>query len=350
MNKGKDFLRILLIPFVPVYFVLMQLRNFLFDKKIFNEKKTKIKIIAVGNLSVGGSGKTPMVIYLANLLKKMNHKPGIISRGYGRRTKGYKLVSKGDGLLCDVDSCGDEMYETVLSTGVPAAVSENRIEGVSKLIEDSNIDSIILDDAFQHRWIGRDLNILMFDQKFITEAPKLRRTLLPTGNLRENFSSTKRADVVIVNRKFSPEAELPDWFLAYVNDKPLFKVYYTSVGFYDLKSRTFYNTDEFIGQESVVVTGLANPKSFLTILKQMKIKTTNKLLFSDHKDYNEKDIQYIRKQFYATNAHSVLTTKKDAVKLTKFNRELDDIDIYYLKILLKVEKEKEFEEIIKRIF
>ena len=157
-------LKIILYPLVPLYAALVNLRNWLFDREIFKAKKVDAKIISVGNITVGGSGKTPMVIYLTNLLKKENRKVGVLSRGYGRKSSGYVLVANDKNILTTVDQCGDEVFHTAEECNVPAAVSENRVRGAKKMIEDTSVDTIVLDDAFQHRWIYRDINLLIWLQ------------------------------------------------------------------------------------------------------------------------------------------------------------------------------------------
>lgn len=337
-----NFLRIILYPLVPVYEFVIWLRNFLFDKNIFKVKAVDAKVFSVGNITVGGSGKTPIVIYLTNLLKTYNYKVGVVSRGYGRRSKGYLLVSDGRKILTSVEESGDEIYHTVLDCSVPAAVSENRVNGAERLIKETGINTIILDDAFQHRWIKRDLDLLVIDQRFLTENNFFINNLLPTGIMREPFSSVKRADAVIINRKFMEKKEIPLVYRSYFEGKRIFTGYYKAISFYDLKKNTEFTLDEFEGQKSLVVSGIATPFSFLNILRQTKVDTENKLIFRDHKNYTYSDVQRIRQMFYSTNSHSVVTTEKDAVKLTRFSRELDDIDIYYLKIKFKMDDEDSF--------
>lgn len=336
------FLRIILLPLIPIYALIINLRNLLFDYNIFKERKVKAKIISVGNLTVGGSGKTPMVIYLTNLLKNNGRKVGVLSRGYGRKSKGYVLVSDNDKILTTVDQCGDEIYHTVMETNIPAAVSENRVNGATKLILQTQVDSIILDDAYQHRWIYRDINLLLFEQKFLADNKFMNKIMLPSGLMREQFSSIKRADAIIINRKFSNLIDIPPKFKKYFEGKDIFNSYYEAVGFLDIKKQTLYRIEDFEGQKSLVVSGVANPFSFIHALKQTKVDTQNQLIFRDHKNYTLKEIQRIRKRFYETNSHSVVTTEKDAVKLFKFSKELDDIDIFYLKIKLQMDDENSF--------
>ncbi|MCX7798356.1 MAG: tetraacyldisaccharide 4'-kinase [Melioribacter sp.] len=339
-------IRIILSPLTILYAFIIRLRNYCFDKKIFKITKVNAFVISVGNLTVGGSGKTPTVVYLAKLMKKFNIKTGILSRGYRRNTRGYLFVSDGKNIKKTVDECGDEMYLISSETNLPTAVSERRVEGAKRLIKDSLIDVIILDDAFQHRWLYRDIDILIFDQRFLTKTGQIEQKLLPLGLMREPFESISRADAIIINRKFSEKIDIPEALKKYFTNKTIFNGYYLASGIFDVKTHKEYSLEEFRGQKSLVVCGIAKPYSFLNVLENNHIDITNKILFPDHKNYTLKEIQTIRKKFYETNAYSVLTTQKDAVKLIKYSKELDDIDIYYLKIELKLEEQELFEEFI----
>jgi len=172
------------------------------------------------------------------------------------------------------------------------------------------------------------------------------QNLLPTGLMREPFSSVKRAGVIIINRKFSELMPIPPVLLPFLESKKVFYGSYKATGIFDVKTHSFYRTEEFGGQKSLVVSGIARPASFLDALRQNKINIENQLIFTDHKHYTEKEIQLIRKKFYSTNSHSVITTSKDAVKLSEFSKELDDIDIYYLKIELQIDNDAEFINLI----
>jgi tetraacyldisaccharide 4'-kinase len=339
-------LKIILVPFIPLYALIMALRNKFFDLNLFRTKGVNAAVLSVGNITMGGSGKTPLVIYLLNFLKSRGFSAGVLSRGYGRRTRGYLLVSEGKEILTRVDECGDEMYHTVLECSVPAAVSENRVTGAEKLIEKTGIDLLVLDDAFQHRWIERDINLLIFEQRFLIQPYSMNKFLLPSGILREPFRAIKRADAVIINRKFSGKADIPERYKKYFDNKPVFTTFYKAIEFVDIVRKTKYSLEEFSGQKSLVVSGIANPFSFINILNQTRVDTGNRLIFSDHKDYTIDEIQKIRKTFYLTNSHSVVTTEKDAVKLLNFSHEFDDIDIFYLKIEICFDKETEFQNFI----
>lgn len=339
-------IKIILIPLVPVYALITAVRNYFFDIKLFSSHKVNAKVVSVGNLTIGGSGKTPLVIYLLNFFKDRKIPAGVLSRGYGRKTRGYLLVSEGNNILAKADECGDEMYHTVLECSVPAAVSENRVKGAKKLIDKTGIGLLVLDDAFQHRWIERDVNLLVFEQRFLLEKYSMNKFLLPAGIMRESFKSVKRADAVIINRKFSQKAELPEELKKYFDDKIIFTAYYKAIEFVELANKVKYSLGEFSGQKSLVVSGVANPFSFINILNQSNVDTSNRMIFRDHKNYSLGEIQRIRKAFYTTNSHSVVTTEKDAVKLLNFSRELDDIDIFYLKIEISFDDEARFQSFI----
>ncbi|MBK7104072.1 MAG: tetraacyldisaccharide 4'-kinase [Ignavibacteriae bacterium] len=345
------FIRIILSPLTILYKFIIDLRNDLFDKNIFKQTKVDCKVISVGNLTVGGSGKTPFVIMLTKYLKNKNNKVGVLSRGYGRNSKGYLLVSKDGSPLMKVSKSGDEILLVSNECKVPAAVAEKRVDGAQRFLKDVKLETIVLDDAFQHRWIQRDLDILIIDQKFLSSVNDIEQNLLPLGNMRESFDSANRADMIIINRKFSPKINIPTKLKNHFSDKDVFYSSYQVEGIYDVKTNKKYRLDEFEGQNSLVVCGIARPFSFLRVLEENNINIKNKIIFTDHKEYSIKEIEQIRKDFYSTNSHSVLTTQKDAVKLMEFNKELDDIDIYFLKIELKVEEEKRFfEKIDSKIF
>lgn len=315
-----------------------------FDKNIFKAVKVKSKVISVGNLTVGGSGKTPLVIYLIELLKSLSKNPGVLSRGYGRSSIGYILVSDGNQMLTSVDKSGDEIFHTATETKVPAAVCENRVQGAKRLIKDTGVDTIVLDDAFQHRWIKRDADLLIIEQGFLNSNEMFIHNYLPAGIMREGFDSVKRADAVIINRKFSEKEGISEKRKHFFVDKKIFTCYYSAIGFVDVARSIHYSIEDFNGQKGLIVSGIASTESFLKVLKQTGVEINNQMIFRDHKEYTLKEVQQIRKRFYATNSHSVITTEKDAVKLTKFSREFDDIDIFYLKIQLCMDDEELFKQ------
>lgn len=341
-----NLLRFILLPLSPAYAFIITLRNLFFDKGIFKAIQVRAKVVSVGNLTVGGSGKTPLVIYLLELLKTGGKKAGVLSRGYGRSSMGYLLVSDGTKMLSTVEQSGDEMYHTASETKVPAAVCERRVQGAKRLIKDTGVDTIVLDDAFQHRWIKRDIDLLIIEQSFLNSQDILTHNYLPAGIMREGFDSVRRADAVILNRKFSEKEEISDTRKDLFSGKILFTSYYRSIGFVDVARGISYSIEDFNGQKGLIVSGIANTESFLKALTKSGVEINNQMIFKDHKEYTLKEVQQIRKRFYTTNSHSVITTEKDAVKLSKFAREFDDIDIFYLKIKLCMDDENSFRQFL----
>jgi len=340
--RTLDVLRVLLIPLIPLYALGVSIRNYLFNHGIIKTKAVNSFVVSVGNLTTGGSGKSPFTIMVTKMLKNMGLTVAVLSRGYGRDSEGYLLVSDGKQVYAKVEDAGDEMLQTVYNCEVPAAVCEDRIIGAEELLGDFPSDALVLDDAYQHRYIHRDLNIAIFDQRFFTRLNGLRRLLLPTGDLREPIAEVKRADCVIVNRKFSPKVEVKEKYMKLLKIKPVFNACYKTVGFLDVRNNQFFPAEEFQGQRSLLVCGIANPHSFITAMESFNISTDEQLIFADHKLYTNEEVQAIRKVFYDKNCYSVITTEKDSVKLSQFSKELDDIDIYYLKIEMQLDEEEEF--------
>lgn len=343
-KKYLKYLLEILSPISLLYSFVMEARNYLFDKGIFSETKVPAKIISVGNLTVGGSGKTPTSVFIIKLLKKNSISVGVLSRGYGRNSTGFKFVSDGVEVFQTVSESGDEIVQVAEECKIPAAVSEKRVIGAKKLIEKTNVEAIVLDDAYQHRWLHRDLNILVFDQRFLMKNDSLEQKVLPLGRLREPLSAVKRADLVLINRKFNEKRVLNKKYSDLFANKKVFWGFYKSAGLIDVKNEQLYSLEEFNGQKSLVICGIARPFSFLKVLEDNSINIENRMLFKDHKQYDEKEVQLIRKKFYDSNSQSVITTQKDYVKLKEFVKELDDIDIFYLKIEFQIENEELIEK------
>ncbi|HOM65802.1 MAG TPA: tetraacyldisaccharide 4'-kinase [Ignavibacteriales bacterium] len=332
----------ILWPLSMIYSLIMNIRNFMFDKEIFKATKIDKKVISIGNIHVGGTGKTPAVIYLVEYFQKFNFKPAVLSRGYKRKSKGYVLVSDGFCITKDVEKVGDEIYLTAKETNCAAAVCEKRVIGAKKLIEDTNPDVIILDDAFQHRWIKRDLDIVLIDANTLVSNDIRNKLVLPAGYLRESFKNIKRADIVIINHKFynldiEKVKEKIDK-IPYLAGKLILHSHYKVENIVDLKFNSEYSLEEFIGQKALAVSGIANPESFFNILENNNLHITEKLIFTDHKNYTQDDIEQIRQKFYSTNSTCVITTQKDFVKLSNFQQELDDIDFFFIKIKMHIKE------------
>lgn len=336
--------RILLFPFAVVYGGILHIRNKLFDRGTIKSTRFNLPIINVGNLSVGGTGKSPMVEYLLESLKPM-YKLGTISRGYKRRTKGY--------LLADSDSTslelGDEPMQFFLKhPDVAVAVGEERIVAVPQLLYDRpETQVIVLDDAFQHRAITAGFSILLTAWNDLYT----RDYYLPTGNLRDNPYSAERADCIVVTKcPQSLSSKQAEELINELNPSAHQPVFFTSIHYgqpYHILSGTKKNISR--ETEVLLVCGIANPESLTTFLEQ-QAATYEAMFFSDHHIYTIDDLKAIRAKFNDLESPDkiILTTEKDAVRLVKFKKELPALPIFVQPITTTFlfEKEPAFRSLI----
>lgn len=312
--------RKLLFPFALIYWLVTFIRNFLYDVGIFKSQSFDIPIIAVGNLSVGGTGKSPQIEYLIRLLSD-NYQVATLSRGYKRSTTGFVLADHN----ANAKTLGDEpfqFYSKYPKTIV--AVDENRVEGIEILLDlDKKPNVILLDDAFQHRKVKAGFYILLtaYDDLFCDDF------ILPFGNLREPGFGKNRSDMIIVTKCSNNIEELAQ---EKIKDKLKVSqtVYFTTIAY----DRDVYNelgkisVNEIKAEEKVVIAGIAKPKPFFDFLEA---KAEETMVFSDHHNFEEKDIITILNK--AKN-NKIITTEKDYVRL---NDKLPKKQLYYLPIQAK---------------
>jgi tetraacyldisaccharide 4'-kinase len=320
--------RILLLPFALLYWLGIAVRNWLYDKNISKSSSFGFPLICIGNLSVGGTGKSPMVEYLVRLLHDQ-FKIATLSRGYKRKTKGYALAGDATTAL----EIGDEPMQFYLKfPDVPVAVGEERLDAIPQLLHDKQgLEAIILDDAFQHRAVKAGLNILL------TECNNLftRDFYLPTGDLRDLKSSYKRAEIIIVT-KCDPaisETEKKE-IIREIKPRTGQTVFFTAIEYgeaYHINTKKNYQLTE--KAEVLLVTGIANPRPLKTLLEENS-KTYSMLQYPDHHIFTIDDLRDIRKKFRQIESSEkiILTTEKDAVRLVKFDRELSDLPLYIIPI------------------
>ncbi|MEO6683006.1 MAG: tetraacyldisaccharide 4'-kinase [Ginsengibacter sp.] len=316
--------RYILYPLSVLYGSIIWLRNKLFDKNILRSSSFNFPIICVGNLALGGTGKTPMTEYLLKLLSQ-NYQAASLSRGYKRKTKGFAIANAQTTAL----DIGDEPMQIHLKfPEVTVAVAEERIVGIPQLLHDSpQTEVIILDDAFQHRQVRAGLNILLTDYYNLYT----RDIVLPSGDLRDVKSSSKRADIIVVTKCKShlDETEQKS-IIKEINPLPHQTVYFTKIE-YNMPYHLFTKEEMMLDMESQVllVCGIANPEP----LKQMLTKfvaTYEILNYRDHHIFNSDDLKEIKEHFRKIESEKkiILTTEKDAVRLVKFERELESFPIY----------------------
>lgn len=320
--------RIFLFPFSLLYGLIVIVRNYLFDKNILKSVSFDLPVITVGNLSVGGTGKSPMVEYLLSFLKDQ-YKVAALSRGYKRRTKGYLLAHAKTTAL----EIGDEPMQFHRKfPGVAVAVGEERIVAIPQLLQDKpETDVIILDDAFQHRSIKAGLNILLTQYHDLFT----RDFFLPTGNLRDEKISYKRADVIVVTKcPFNLSNKERTGIKKEINPLPHQKVFFTTIEYGNLHHIvTGAEKPVTANYEVLLVCGIANPTPLKNYISGTA-KTYNELSFADHHNFSIDDIKEIKKKFddIASDDKMVITTEKDAVRLIKFNEELINMPLFVLPV------------------
>lgn len=284
-------------------------------------------MISIGNITTGGTGKTPAVIYLAKLLLSKGYKVSVISRGYGRKTAGTQIVTDGISPVEDWRNYGDE--PTLIANalpGVPVIVDGNRHRGGMVLVDRFKPDVIIMDDAFQHRAVERDIDIVLIN----SQDSRATHKLLPYGMLREPASSLRRADLIIftkVNLK-APRAFLER--LAKRFKKPVFESHLSSQAPKNIKdSKKPFSHDLC----PIAVSAIGDRQGFIRTLKEANIKTVDEIHFTDHHDYSQKDMDRIKKRMEHTKADSIITTEKDAIKfqhLDTSNFEIFSLGVHFV--------------------
>lgn len=329
-----------LYPFSLLFHLITAVRNALYSWGIFSSTRFKTPIIGVGNLSVGGSGKSPMVMYLAELLSK-NFRTGVLSRGYGRKTKGYGIVN----YESTYKMVGDEamqLFERFRNKFV-IGVCEDRVYGARKIIDDMDLQVLLLDDSFQHRKIKPGFNILLTDYN----DPYFKDFLLPAGNLRESRSGARRADLIVVTK--CPEIlteEKRQYYLSRIKPKYYQKVFFSSINYDEnvLNKRQMIPVQNLDYYEILLVTGIANPTLIEKELQRYCPRVTH-LRYKDHHPFSIEDMQQIKEAYDKLGDYKIiLTTEKDYVRLKTFDYLREKL--FYWPINVELDRPEEFREII----
>lgn len=336
--------RILLFPFSLIYALIIWIRNKFFDKGWIGSSSFNLPIIGVGNLSAGGTGKSPMVEFILSRFSP-RFKLAVLSRGYKRKTSGYALANEKSTAL----EIGDEPMQFYRKyPSVSIAVGEERIVAIPQLLHDKpETEAIILDDAFQHRYVTPGLNILLTDFNNLFT----RDWFLPTGDLRDLPSSYKRADILIVS-KCPPKLTALHARELEKEIHPLEKqeLFFTSIEY----GTPFHIVSKVPKQitsstEALLVTGIANPKPLKKFLAD-HTSAYYELLYGDHHIFSIDDLKEIRKRFESITAEDkmIITTEKDAMRLDKYKNDLTSYPVYVLPIEVKFlfGEEQRFTELI----
>lgn len=326
------FIRIILFPIVPIYYIVTWLRNKLYDLGIKSSKSYNFPVVCVGNLSTGGTGKTPMIEYLIRLLKD-EKSIATLSRGYKRKTEGFVLADKN----ANADTIGDEpfqfynKFEDILVT-----VDGDRQNGIEQLRSLSpKPEIILLDDAYQHRKVKAGFNILLtaYNNLYYTDI------VLPTGNLREPRSGAKRADIIVVTKCSKDISEVEkNKISSKIKLEKHQKLFFSYVNYADKVISSLNSLKLATLPKFTLVTGIANSKPLVDFLASKGLKFDH-LEFSDHYNFRPSDIDNL------VSKSLIITTEKDYVRLSA-NENLKD-KLYYLPIQIKIDNSDIFKDMIK---
>lgn len=330
-----------LFPFSILYGFVTDIRNYFYDKGFWKEFTFDIPIINVGNLTVGGTGKTPHVEYLIRLLK---HKYSIatLSRGYGRNTNGFIVADS----KATAQSIGDEPFQLYQKFGeeIMVTVGEKRVEALTKIFShNTDIEIVVLDDAFQHRAVKPLLNILLMDYS----RPIYDDFCFPAGRLRERRQGAMRANVMIISKcpaDISHEKQKNINYRLQTYLKQTTRIFFTKI-LYGKPINCRINEREINLKKVLLISGIANPKPFEEYARK-HFEVINHIIFNDHHNFTEKDFSVIN-----SSKVPVLMTEKDMVKFQPFLADdlLKGVALYYLPIeidFLNTEMKLEFDNLI----
>ena len=340
-----------------VYSIGVELRLWFYKTGIFRQNQLSCKVISLGNIVAGGTGKTPMAVYLAHLLKSLGRHPVVISRGYmGKIKTGVEIVGDGQTVFLDAGTAGDEPYMMAAGKSFPVVVGRDRYQAGLAAVERFNPDVIILDDGFQHVRLKRDLDILLFDH----DRPLGNNRMLPAGRLRESLKTAAgRTHAVILTR--CPENHGPsphenrraqtghDAIKEKQNKIPVFKTFHTPylAQWISLKGDKGQTLDDLKGKTALLWSGIAQNNSFRATVENLGCRVADHLEFRDHYRYEARDIQLIRNRLAKTNADLLVTTEKDLVKV---DRRMEwPCDLAVIGIQIRFEQEERFKAFIKNV-
>jgi tetraacyldisaccharide 4'-kinase len=347
-QKEKSFWeKTLLLPLYPLslfYIGAVRVRAFLYASGLVKPKRLPCPVISVGNMTVGGTGKTPLVMALARGLMDRGIPVAILSKGYkGKKTSG-PLVSNGHTISLSPDESGDEPFLMAKSLeGIPVLIGKDRFANGQMALQQFGAHGLLLDDGYQYLQLYRDLNILLIDSGIGFGD----HHLLPRGILREPLSHLRRADLFLLTKVEHPEECKPlEKELRYLHPSiPIFHSHYEPLGLIGPKGEweELHSLNE---KKILVFSGIANPNYFSFLLKKYGIEVIKEAIFPDHHHYTAKDLISLEKQ--SKGADWFVTTEKDMVKLIKL--DIGHLPIRALRITLKVREEEEFYQRVMDIF
>ncbi|OGS20884.1 MAG: tetraacyldisaccharide 4'-kinase [Elusimicrobia bacterium RIFOXYA2_FULL_39_19] len=329
-----------------IYGIAVKLK---YNSSLKNKKYLPKKVICAGNITTGGTGKSPAVILLAKMFQEKGRNVAVLSRGYKRKSAGPDLlvVSDKEKLLAQITESGDEPYLLAESLkGVPVIVCKSRYEAGKYAVENFNADLLILDDGFSHWKLHRDLDIVLID----CLKPFGGGFLLPLGRLREPLSCLCRASVILLTNSGLVHKEKIDYITnkirKYNQFSPIVRAYHKPAGFEKIISREKTAPNGFENKKAIALSSIGNPLSFEKTLQSLGIDIVDTIRFPDHYWYKESDITKLSEK-----KEVIFTTQKDAVKIEAVMRKMNltDLNMHFLKIELEIEEKKTFENFVFKV-
>ncbi len=339
-----------LLPFSWLYGIGIGARNLLFDVGVLKSSRVNARVISVGNVTAGGTGKTPIVEMLAQQLLEMQLHVAVLSRGYKRTSHGLVEVSDGSKIKASVEESGDEPFQIAqklsrrggVSTGAAVVVDEQRVRGARYAVEKFGAEVILLDDGFQHRRLHRDCDIVVIDA---SQSP-FKTPLLPAGSRRERLSSLKRANAVVITRAAS-ETIVDDvrTKIRKFSKAEIFSCLFQTNMIRDAKNKTVIENELAKQKRALAFCGIGNPKGFRKSLERSGIDIVAVREFPDHHRYSKNDIAMLQEEMKQRGAEVLLTTEKDAVRFSSSNANLD-APLWYLEMKATINEEEQWKSFI----
>ena len=315
-------------PFSFVFFVLMSIRRIFFKKNYFKSTSLEVPVISIGNISLGGTGKTPFIIWLIKKIKAQGLNPAVISRGYGGLNSSLTVVSDGKGNVLSSPPASDEsVMLSRLFPDVPIVTGTNRILSGEKVTSEFNADVVLIDDGFQYLKLKRNFDFLLFHGN----NPFGNGRVFPSGILRESISCSKYADAFLVTGKNKEEGarQVADLNLSI----PIFKGELVVDNIFCPEKKSNIALEDIKKSDGLAFSGIGNPDSFDHILENSGLSIIEHLKFSDHAPYNERFFSKISRKIQELNPDYVITTEKDIVKLDTWKFE---IPLLVLRVGMKI--------------
>lgn len=319
MKRNLSALQCLLKPLGWIYGLIIYVRNIFYDKGILPIASFPVPVISVGNITVGGTGKTPFVISLAKLLQENGYRIGIVTRGYRRKSRGQVIVSDGKRVLESPLLTGDEPYLVARQcSGAVIIADADRVRAVRTAVERYHCELIIADDAFQHRRLGRDRDILLWDPAL----DPAREHLLPAGNLREPLKGVNRAWRIVIPRREQVPEPIRRFFGRSAPQIPLdaAPLDVTTIRRYD--SQQAVKTSMLRDQRVLAFCGLGNPDQFFETVRELPVSEIETLSFPDHHRYTGAELEDIINIADLKACSYMITTEKDTANLPSEKRSI----------------------------